>query len=362
MHGRDDECRAVRRLLDGAAGGALLLHGEPGSGRSALLAYARRHAGERAVLAGAGLPDEATLPYAGLQRLLDPVLDRAGALPDPQRRLLRRALAGGGCPAARRLALATAVLALLAAAARDRPLLCTVDDIDAGDPETAETLAVVARRLHRLPVALLLTAGSAAAADGIPTHRLSPLDEQQCRALLADRRPTPPPATVAAELATVSCGNPQALVDLAGALTPGQWDGEEPLPATPPADGALGAAYRASLDRLPPDTRRVLLLAALDPDGDPATLARAARAAGLAVEALAAAEAAGLLRAGPAGVTFPRPLTRTMIEVVAPLADRRAAHLLLARALDGRPLRRALHRAAAADGPDPVLAAELEAA
>ncbi|MEW2327581.1 ATP-binding protein [Micromonospora chersina] len=146
LHGRDGECRAIRRLLDGPDGGALLLHGEPGSGRGAVLAYARRHAGERAVLAAAGLADEATLPYAGLQRLLDPVLDRAGSLPDPQRRVLRRALAGGGCPAARRLALATAVLALLAAAARDRPLLCTMDDVDAGDPETGETLAVVARR------------------------------------------------------------------------------------------------------------------------------------------------------------------------------------------------------------------------
>lgn len=362
MYGRDAECRAIRHLLDGPDGGALLLHGEPGSGRGALLAYARRHAGERVVLAGAGLADEATLPYAGLQRLLDPLLDRAGSLPDPQRRVLRRAVDGGGCPAARRLALATAVLALLAAAARDRPLLCTMDDLDAGDPETAETLAVVARRLHRLPVALLLTAGSAAAADGIPAHRLSPLDEEQCAALLADRRPTPPPAAVAADLAAVSCGNPRALVDIADALTPGQWHGDEPLPAAPPADGALGAAYRARLDRLAPDTRRVLLLAALDPDGDAATLARAARIAGLAVEALAPAEAAGLLRAGPAGVTFPSPLTRTMIEVVAPLAERRAAHLLLARALDGRPLRRALHRAAATDGPDPALADELEAA
>lgn len=362
LRGRDDECRALRGLLDGPAGGALLFHGEPGSGRSALLAYARQHAGERAVLAGAGLADEAALPYAGLQRLLDPVLDRAGALPERQRRVLRRVLTGGGCPDAQRLTLATAVLGLLAVAAHDRPLLCTMDDVDAGDPQTAGTLAVVARRLSRLPVALVLTAAGGAAAGDLPAHRLRPLDEQQCHALLADRRSAPPPATVAAGLAAAGGGNPQALVDLADALTPGQWHGDEPLPTAPPADGALGAAYRARLDRLPPDARRVLLLAALDRDGDPATLDRAARAAGLDVEALAPAEAAGLLRAGPAGVTFPHPLTRTMIEIVAPLADRRAAHLLLARASGGRPLRRALHRAAATDGPDPALAAELEAA
>ncbi|MGY0005394.1 ATP-binding protein, partial [Micromonospora sp. I033] len=199
LHGREDECRSARRLLDDAGGGALLFHGEPGSGRSAMLGYARQHAGARAVLAGAGLADEATLPYAGLQRLLDPVLDRVGSLPDRQRRVLRRALAGDGCPDAQRLTLATAVLALLAAAARDRPLLCTMDDVDAGDPGTAETLAVVARRLCRLPVALLLAAGGAAARD-LPAHRLRPLDERQCRALLADLRPAPPPAAVAAEL------------------------------------------------------------------------------------------------------------------------------------------------------------------
>ncbi|MET8374043.1 AAA family ATPase, partial [Micromonospora profundi] len=271
LRGRDDQCRAVRSLLDGVTdgGGALLLHGEPGSGRTALLSYAHRYAENCVVLAGAGLPAEAALPYAGLQRLLDPVRDRATDLPEPQRNLLRRALDGEGCPPERRLALSVAVLGLLAAAARERPLLATMDDLDRGDPQTAQVLAFVARRLRHLPVAVLLTADVTAAVDGVATCRLGPLSERDSVAVLADRLHERPTEPVAATLAVIGGGNPQALVDLADALSPGQWRGEEPLPATPPTDGALGRAYRARIDRLPPDTRRMLLLAALDESNEP---------------------------------------------------------------------------------------------
>ncbi|SCG55234.1 helix-turn-helix transcriptional regulator [Micromonospora halophytica] len=364
LRGRDDECREIRRLLDGpTGGGALLFHGEPGSGRTALVTYAHRHAGNRAVLAGTGLADEAALPYAGLQRLLDPVLDRAGTLPEQQQSVLRRALTGEGCPACHRLALSMAVLGLLAVTARERPLLCTMDDVDQGDRPTAEVLAFVARRLRDLPVAVVLTAGADTTAGGIPSHRLGPLDEGDSHAVLADRLPGRPPASVATVLTALGAGNPQALVDLAGVLTPGQWRGEEPLPDTPPPDGGLGRAYRTRLDRLPQDTRRVLLLAALDQDGDPATLIRSARAAGTTVDALAPAEAAGLVRVDPRGVTFPQPLARAMVEATATLAERRTAHLLLAGMCGTRRrLHRAMHLAAVATGPDPLLATELEEA
>lgn len=366
LRGRDDECRAIRRLLDGPAsgGGALLFQGEPGSGRTALVAYAHRHATDRRVLAAVGLPDEAPLPYAGLQRLLEPVLDRAAALPDPHRQALRRALAGEGCPAGQRLALSMAVLGLLTVTARERPLLCTMDDVDLGDRPTAEILAFVARRTPPLPVAVVLAGGTGAAPDGIPTHLLRPLDERDSRAVLADRLPGPPPAPVAASLAAIAAGNPQALVDLAELLTPGQLRGEEPLPDTPPPEGALGRGHRARLNRLPGDTGRVLLLAALDEAGDLSTLSRAARAAGTTVEALAPAEVAGLVRVGPHGVTFAQPLVRAMVEATAPLAERRAAHLLLAGPAGGagRRLHRALHLAAVANAADPALATELEEA
>ncbi|WP_347658856.1 AAA family ATPase [Micromonospora sp. B9E7] len=366
LRGRDDECRALRRLLDGVTdgGGALLLQGEPGSGRTALVGYAHRYAQSCTVLAGNGLAEEAALPYAGLQRLLDPVLDRMAALADEQRQLLRRALAGESCPADRQLTLSMAVLGLLAAGAGDHPLLVIMDDVDRGDPQTAQVLAFVARRLRHLPVAVLLTADVTTMVDGIPAHRLRPLDARDSVAILTDRLPECPTAPVAATLAVVGGGNPQALVDLAQVLTPGQWRGEDPLPAAPPADGALGRAYRARLDRLPPDTRRVLLLAALDEDGEPGTLIRAAAVAGTEVEALAPAEVAGLVRVEPRGVTFPQPLVRALIASGATLAQRRTAHRLLAGVLgaDGQRLRRAMHLAAAAAGADPALADELEEA
>ncbi|MEU8010136.1 AAA family ATPase [Micromonospora parva] len=378
LRGRDDECRAVRSLLDGTtnAGGALLLRGEPGSGRTALIGYAHRHAEDRTVLVGSGLAEEATLPYAGLQRLVDPVLHHAADLPDEQRQLLRRALAGESCPADRQLTLSMAVLGLLAAAAHTRPLLATMDDVDRGDPQTAQVLAFVARRLRHLPLAVLLTADVTANLDGIPAHQLRALTEHESTAVLTDRLrrlaerervdrlPERPAASALAALATTGGGNPQALVDLAEVLSAGQWRGEEPLPDAPPADGALGRAYRARLDRLPPETRRVLLLAALDEDGAPGTLIRAAAAAGTEVEALAPAEVAGLVRVEQGGVTFPQPLVRMMIAASAPLAERRAAHRLLAEVLvaPGQRLRRAMHLAAATAGADPVLAAELEQA
>ncbi|MFG2062733.1 LuxR C-terminal-related transcriptional regulator [Micromonospora sp. NPDC048871] len=379
LRGRQGECREIRSLLAAPAGGALLLHGEPGAGRTALLAYAHRHRAGRRLLAAAGLADEATLPYAGLQRLLDPVLDHAEALPERQRQVLCRALAGEGCPEEDRLILSTAVLGLLASAAHAGPLLCTMDDLDAGDVPTAQVLTFVARRLAHLPVVLLLTSATDTAAQAVPGHRLLPLDRTDSLALLAARCPgPPPPEPVLAALGGLACGNPQALVDLADSLTPGQWCGAEPLPTMPPADGVLGRTYRALLARLPRDTRGALLLAAIaaadlanpTPTGraaavDPLTLGRALRAAGSGVEALAPAEAAGLIRiTTPGGADFPRRLARSMIEATASVAARRDAHLLLAAVLDGpgSRLRRALHRAAVIDGDDPALAAELEVA
>ncbi|MEU6204399.1 AAA family ATPase [Micromonospora musae] len=365
LRGRDEELRAIRRLLAGPtdAGAALVLHGEPGSGRSALVGYAHRHARKSALLASAGLADEASLPYAGLQRLLDPVLDRVGELPASDSRLLRRALAGSGCPPERQLALGLAVLRLLAVVARSRPLLCTMDDVDLGDRPTAEVLAFAARRLRRLPIAVVLTATSAPP-GGLPSYRLGPLDESDGAALLADRLPEPPVGPVTEALVAAAGGNPQALVDLAGTLTAAQCRGDEPPPTTLPADGALGRAYRSRLDRLPDDTRRMLLLAALDEDGAPETLVRAARAGGDSIADLTPAERAGLVRVEAHRITFPHPVARSAVVTAAPIAERRAAHVRLAGVLDdpAQRLDRALHLAAAAAGADPALAGELEAA
>nr|WP_235944655.1 hypothetical protein [Verrucosispora sioxanthis] len=149
-----------------------------------------------------------------MQRLLGPVLDGAGALPERHRQVLGRAMAGEGCRDQDQLVLSHAVLGLLTEAAHDGPLLCTMDDLDAGDAPTARLLTLVARRLPHLPVVLLLVAGSDSGADAIPHHRLLPLDEPDSHALLAARRPgSPPPGPVLAGLSALAAGNAQALVD-----------------------------------------------------------------------------------------------------------------------------------------------------
>lgn len=366
LRGRDDECRAIRRLLGQlpGGGGALLLQGDPGSGRTALLRYAHRRARQCTILTAAGVVDEAAFPYAGLQRLLAPVRHRVKDLTDQRRRVLRRALAGDGCPPGDQLALAMAVLDLLAIAARERPLLCTMDDVDRGDRPTAEVLAFVARRVRQLPVVVLLTGAVGTTYGDLRTHRLPALSEWDSRAVLTDRLPNGLAEPVATALTAIAAGNPQALVDLAGALSPAQCRGDEPPPTAPPADGRLGRHYRARVDRLPADARRVLLIAALDEELEPATLVRAARAAGTAIEALAPAEEAGLVRVEPCRVWFPEPMARVMIMAIAPLTELRRAHLLLAGVLDGagQRLRRAVHLAAATERPDAGLAAELAAA
>ncbi|MDG4769877.1 LuxR family transcriptional regulator [Solwaraspora sp. WMMD792] len=367
LWGRVEECRALDRLLSAAAGHqgtAVLFHGEPGSGRSSLLHEAVRRIRLRRwhLLISAGVADEATLPYAGLHRLLDPVRDQVAALADRHRLLLRAVLAGDGCPPQRRLALAIAVRELLTMVAADGVLLYAFDDLDLGDPGTAEVLTAVARRLAGRPVAGVLTGTCGVA--GVPGHRLGPLDDDQSRAVLADRLPVPVPRHVLTALVTAGGGNPQALVDLAAALGPGQLRGDEPVPDLLPADGGLGRAYRARLANLPDRTRRLLLVAALDERPDQQLLARAAAATGTGVGDLAPAEHAGLVRVDGETVTFPQRLARAMIVATAPLAERHAGHQLLAGLLD-RPehrLRRAVHLADATTGPAPDLADELERA
>jgi len=367
LWGRVEECRALDRLLSAAAehqGTAVLFHGEPGSGRSSLLHEAVRRIRPRRwhLLISAGVADEATLPYAGLHRLLDPVRDQVAALANRHRLLLRAVLAGDGCPPQRRLALAIAVRELLTMVAADGVLLYAFDDLDLGDPGTAEVLTAVARRLAGRPVAGVLTATCGVA--GVPGHRLGPLDDDQSRAVLADRLPVPVPRHVLTALVAAGGGNPQALVDLAAALGPGQLRGDEPVPDLLPADGGLGRAYRARLANLPDRTRRLLLVAALDERLDQQLLARAAAATGAGVGDLAPAERAGLVRVDGETVTFPQRLARAMIVATAPLAERHAGHQLLAGLLD-RPeqrLRRAVHLAEATTGPAPDLADELERA
>lgn len=408
LRGRDREQQAIAALLAAAAagaGGALLLRGELGSGKSALLhaAAATAHeltSGDLEVLATDGLEEEADLPYAGLQSLLQPVTDRISGLPAHQARTLTRALSGQGCAVDDRLALSMAVLTLLGELGRERPVLCCVDDAHALDRPSLEAIAFAARRLRGHRVALLVAASAEIALNGVPLLPVGELDPQASRDLLADLlhdehhggAGTAPwagtggpltdieravangrhtgaagprghaDAEALTALAAIGGGNPRALTDLARSLTDRQRTGEAPLPTRLPADSTLLRAYRARLDRLPPDTRWLLLLAAADEETDAAGLVRAAQGSGVDIAALAPAERGGLVRVGRGGIVFPQPLARAMAYEEAPLAQRRAAHLHLAQSLDPdrERLRRAVHLAAAAHGPDAELAEELE--
>ena len=257
------------------------------------------------------------------------------------------------------------VLVLLRRVAQERPLLCCVDDVHWLDRPSFDMLGFVARRLRRERIAMLITrCDESAPADpipGVPARRLAPLEHRASLEILRDLALDPDATGL---LASIAMGNPYALNDLAKSLTPEQLRGEAPLPQTLPADSALRKAYRAQLQRLPAEARRLVLLASADEELDVDTLVRAAAVAGLDIAALAPAESAGLLRVEGTAIRFTRPLVRAVAYHEATLAERRSVHTLLAATLDPetQPLRHYLHRAYACSGPDDLLAAQLERA
>ncbi|BCJ73934.1 helix-turn-helix transcriptional regulator [Catellatospora sp. IY07-71] len=395
-HGRDSALLSLVSVLDGARagqGGALLLRGEPGLGKTMLLAYAAGHAPDFLVLASRGVEPEAALPWAGLHRLLRPVAHRLPELPPGQAAALREVLDGevddgAGCR------LPAALLALLDLLAQDIPVLVCVDDVDLLDQPSREALAFAARRLGdaapsaarrgddsvTMPrpearttpdtrrggavVLLAMRDDDELPPPGLPVLLLSPLDETACAAVVDDVAPVAVAEGVRLRLAAAAGGNPQAAAELVAALDDDQLRGVRPLPDPLPPSPGLRRAHLRRVLALPEQTRRLLLIAAAEADMDANLLVRAADAAGIEVAALEPAERAGLLRVGASGVEFRHPLVPAAIYHAAPLAGRRAAHALLAGVLDpGRhPVRRAWHRAAAGLATDHELAAELETA
>ncbi|MFB6391868.1 AAA family ATPase [Polymorphospora sp. 2-325] len=358
LRGRSAARRTITDLIDAAAtgtGGALLLHGELGLGKTALLddgsVTAAAHPAGFTVLAAKGLPDEADLPYAVLHRLLEPLAGRIPPLPGRQGDVLTRALGGEGCPEPDRLVLCRAVLGLLGTAGTGRPLFCRLDDTHAADPPSLDVLAFAARRLRPYRVAMVLAGDAAEAVCDVPALGLTPLDETDSLGLLGDLVPDGLPADTAAALARLARGNPQALTDLATTLTPAQRYGDEPPPTALPPDGVLGRSYRDRLRRLPAETRWLLLLAAADEALDQFGLVRAAEASGTRLTALAPAELAGLIRVDAHRVGFPQRLLRTLAYQQAPLARRSRPGGT--RRPD--PRRRPPGRLSAATAPDPGL-------
>jgi DNA-binding CsgD family transcriptional regulator len=375
LHGRSAETARIDELLTAARdgrSGALVIRGEAGVGKTALLDYAAAAAGMR-VLHGTGIESEAELPFAALQLLLRPALGRLDVLPPPQAQALRGAFGLTGTPGADRFLIGLAALSVLSELAGDGALLCLVDDAHWLDHASADALLFAARRLESEGIVLLASAREDGFdAPGLPELPLGRLGREASRALLAERAPGLPPALADRVLAEAD-GNPLALLELPAALSessrvPVALAASLELPAPLPLPRRLQQSYYRQVAALPAPTRTFLLVAAAEETGDLGLVRRAAHALGVPATAADAAERSGLIAADTQAVAFRHPLVRAAVYQGATSAERGAAHAALAGALDhplaGEPDedRGAWHRAAAATGPDEGVAAALERA
>jgi DNA-binding CsgD family transcriptional regulator len=366
FRGRASECGVLDRLLQnvrGAQSAVLVIRGEPGVGKTALLRYCVGQASGFRVTESVGIESEIELPFAGLHQLCGPLLDRLDALPDPQRDALRVAfgLSSGDPP--QRFLVALAVLGLLAAAADERPLLWVIDDAQWFDYASAQTLGFVARRLLAESVALVFALrepSSDAELIGLPELMLHGLGEEDARALLASVIPGRLDERVRDRIVAETRGNPLALLELPRGMTAAQLAGGFALPDEGSLPERLKDHYLRRLAELPAPTQQLMLLAAADSVGDATLVRRAAESLGIEAEAFVPAEDAELLEIR-ARVRFRHPLVRSAVYAGATAADRRAAHAALADATDPEidPDRRAWHRAHATTGSDAELAEEL---
>ncbi|PRY50067.1 regulatory LuxR family protein [Geodermatophilus tzadiensis] len=361
--GRTAELDRVARLLDGARAGhpgLLLVEGDAGVGKTAVLRAAARAGGFRQVTA-CGVESEAALPHAALGELLGPLRPLLGEVPPGQAAALAAALGWGPAdvPGDRHL-VAAGTLSLLAAAAVPAPLLVVVDDLQWVDPQSAGAVLFAARRVHvdRIAVLLARRPGPDPPA-GADVLRLADLDAGAVEELLAGTVAGP----VARRLGARLGGNPLALLEVAGSLTPGQRAGREPLPAHLPAGPALTAALEPDVAALPPGARQAVLLLAAAYDGRAGAVAAALTRAGTDADAaLDAAEDRGVVVRSGDALQFRHPLLRSLVWSRATPADRRRAHRLLAEtARTGDDVARTWHRALAATGPDEALAGQLAA-
>jgi DNA-binding CsgD family transcriptional regulator len=367
--GRERECAAIDDLLEASARGessSLVLRGEAGTGKTALLMYAAKRWGDKRVLRTTGVEVESDLAFGGLYGLLRPIVEKLGELPETQTAALSGALGLTESHGSDRLLVSAAALSLLAAAAEDGPLLCLVDDAQFLDVASAEALVFSARRLAAEPVAMLFAVreGTARvfAAPGVPELVVEGLGTEAAAQLLAESAPkaTDP---VREWLLAEASGNPLALLELPRGLSPAQLEGRAALPETTPLSSRLRSAFVQRIDRLPADTRSALLIAAVDDRGEVAAVVGAAGESGLAADALDPAERVGLLRVVDGGIAFRHPLVRSALLESATDSQRCGAHAALAAALSGdeHADRRAWHKALATRGADEDVAAALEA-
>ena len=357
--GRPAERQALGGLLARAAdgySGALVLRGEAGAGKTALLdeTVAAAVAGGLRIARLTGVEPETQLGYAGLHRFLLPFADHLERLPDPQRDALRSTFGLVAGPPADRFLVALAVLTLLAEAASAVPLVCVIDDLQWLDPESVVVLGFVARRLYAERVVLLFAVrepvGELSALAGLPELVVAGLAERAALELLASLAPGRLSPAVGARIVAETGGNPLALVEVAGELSPGQLAGAEALPEPLPAAGSLEQAFGRRVRRLPAEARLLLAVAAAEPTASEALLWRAAGQLGIDPDAAAAADLGGLAEVD-SQVAFRHPLVRSAVYYAIPLGQRRLIHQALAAVEDGsEPDRVAWHLGMAAVG------------
>ena len=366
--GRAEECAVLDDLLVSARNGiagTLVLRGEPGIGKTALIDYAIAAAGGMQVVVLAGIESEVELGFAALQRVLIPILHRIDRLPAPQRSALNAAFGLAGDKQPDRFMVGMAALTLAAEAASRQPLLWVVDDAQWIDRESINAFAFCGRRFRADPVAVVFaerdTSEMSRALEGFPVLHLSGLSEPQAQVLLAAATESRLDPLVVDRLISETAGNPLALAELGKELSSGQLTGADLLPEPLPLPRRLEDRFLRQVRALPASSQMLLLLAAADPTGDPALLWNAAALLDLSAESADGAEAANLLSLLPR-VTFRHPLIRSAVYRGARAADRRRVHRALAEVtrdeIDAD--RRAWHQAAAAIRPDEAVAAALE--
>ncbi|MEA2242295.1 MAG: hypothetical protein QOD24_1851 [Solirubrobacteraceae bacterium] len=367
LRGRRSECGVLDRLLEAvrrSESRVLVVRGDAGVGKTALLEYAVERASGCRIARTAGVESEMELAFAGLQQLCAGMLDRLEQLPEPQRDALRRAFGlSDGVPPGR-LVVGLALLGVMSEAADVRPLVCVVEDAQWLDQASMQALEFVARRLLAERVALVFAVRPSAEVQrlgGLPELVVEGLRDADARALLGSEICGPLDERVRDQIVAETRGNPLALLELPRGLTRAELAGGFGLPGAQTLSGRIEESFRRRLQALPAETQQVLLLAAAEPVGDPVLLWRAGDRLGIRVEAADAAESEGLLEIG-ARVTFRHPLVRSAVYRAVSPAERRTAHRALAEATDPDvdPDRRAWHRAQAAAGPDEDVAAELE--
>ena len=359
------ECATLDRLLDAARSGesgVLVVRGEPGIGKTALLEYAIDSAPDMRLLRAAGVQSEIELAFAGLHQLCAPLLDRLDRLPDPQQQAVSVAFGMSGGEAPDRFVVGLAALSLLSDAAEEQPLMCVVDDAQSLDEESALALAFVARRLFAESVAMVLvTRKTSEGFDGLPELEVRGLNADDARSLLSSAIPGLVDEQVRGRILAETNGNPLALLELPRGLSAADLAGGFGVPDDLPLADRIEQSFVRRLGSLPAETRQLLLTAAAEPVGDVTLLWRAAERLELGADAAEPAQTAGLIDFGRR-VRFRHPLVRSAIYQAAAVPDRWAVHRALAEATDSaaNPDRRAWHLAQAAGGPDEEVASELE--